>query len=207
MFKIMNEKAPNYLMNLIPKCNQNMRTRNSHKPIIHSRTDCFKYSFFPSTLRDWFNLDENVRNAESISSFKNKLLAVIRPVQRSVFNIFDPKGLKILTRLRVGFSHLNEHRFRHNIENCINPLCSCSLETEDNLHYLLHCQHFLQHRLNLMNSVKSVINNFESFSDNDKVDILLYGDSRLDNIKNKYILEATLNYIKTSERFSGSLFE
>jgi len=58
-----------------------------------------------------------------------------------------------------------------------------------------------------MNSVKSVINNFESFSDNDKVDILLYGDSRLDNIKNKYILEATLNYIKTSERFSGSLFE
>ena len=52
MFKIMNEQAPNYLINLIPKRNQTIRTRNSHTPIIHCRTDCFKYSFFPSTLRD-----------------------------------------------------------------------------------------------------------------------------------------------------------
>ena len=52
-----------------------------------------------------------------------------------------------------------------------------------------------------------MINNFESFSDNDKVQILLYGDSHLDNNKNKYILEATLNYVKNSERFSGPLFE
>ena len=58
-----------------------------------------------------------------------------------------------------------------------------------------------------MNSIKSVINNFESFSDNDKVETLLYGDSHLDNNKNKYILQATLNYVKNSERFSGSLFE
>ena len=58
-----------------------------------------------------------------------------------------------------------------------------------------------------MNSVKSVFDNFESLSDNDKRGILLYGDSRLDNNKNKYILEVTLNYIKNSERFSGSLFK
>ena len=58
-----------------------------------------------------------------------------------------------------------------------------------------------------MNSVKSVLANFESLSDNIKKEILLYGDSRLDNNKNKFILEATLNYIKISERFSGSLFE
>ena len=58
-----------------------------------------------------------------------------------------------------------------------------------------------------MNSVKSVLDNIESLSDNTKKEILLYGDSRLDNNKNKFILEATLNNIKTSERFSGSLFE
>ena len=57
-----------------------------------------------------------------------------------------------------------------------------------------------------MNSVKSVLDNFKSLSDNTKKEILLYGDSRLDNNKNKFILEATLNYIKTSERVSGSLF-
>ena len=193
-------------MNLIPKFNQTIRTRNSHIPIFRCRKDCFKYSFFPSTLRDCFNLDDNIRNSESISVFKNSLLLFIRPVQKSIFNIRDPKGLKLLTSLRSGFSHLNEHRFRHNFENCVNPSCSCSLEDEDTLHYLLHCHHFNQ-RLDLMNSVKSVLNNFESLSNKIKKEILLYGDSRLDSNKNRFISEATLNYIKTSERFSGSLFQ
>ena len=58
-----------------------------------------------------------------------------------------------------------------------------------------------------MNSVNSVLYNFESLSDIDKKEILLYGDPRLDNNKNRIIVEATLNYIKVSERFSGSLFE
>ena len=66
------------------------------------------------------------------------------------------------------------------------------------LHYLLHCQHFSKHRNDLMNSVKSVIINFESMTDNRKRDILLYGDSRFDENKNKIILEA--NY-KLFEKF------
>ena len=46
MFKIMNEKGPNYSTNLIPKCNQPVRTRTNHIPTFHCRTDCFKNSFF-----------------------------------------------------------------------------------------------------------------------------------------------------------------
>ena len=207
MYKIMNEHAPNYLINLIPKCEKTIRTRNSHIPTYHCQTDCFKFSFFPATLSDWFNLDPSIRNSESISSFKSKLLSFIRPVQSNVYNIFDPQGLKLLTRLRLGFSHLNEHRFRHNFQDCINPLCSCSLEIEDTSHYLLHCHNFSRYRIDLMNSINSVRDHFESLSDSSKRDILLYGDSRLDTNKNKFILVATKNYIKHSERFSGSLFE
>ena len=58
-----------------------------------------------------------------------------------------------------------------------------------------------------MNSVKSILENFESLSDNVKKDILLYGDSRLDGNKNKFTLEATLTYIKSTDRFSGSSFD
>ena len=58
-----------------------------------------------------------------------------------------------------------------------------------------------------MNSVKSVCDNFESMSDNVKKKLLLYGDSRFDEVENKFILEATIIYIKDSERFSGSLFD
>ena len=43
-----------------------------------------------------------------------------------------------------------------------------------------------------MNSVKSVTINFESMTDNRRRDILLCGDSRFDENKNKIILEATI---------------
>ena len=134
-------------------------------------------------------------------------MSFIRPLESNVYNIFDPIGLKFLTCLRLGFSHLNEHRFRHNLQDCMNPLCSCSLEIEDTSHYLLHCHHFSQYRIDLMNSVKSILDNFESLSNNVKKDILLYGDSRLDGNENKFILEATLTYIKSIDRFSRSIFD
>ena len=124
---------------------------------------------------------------------------------RSIYNIFDPTGLK--SNLRLGFSYLNEHRFRHNFQDCLNPLCSCSLEIEDTSHYVLLCHHILHHRVDLMNSVKSVCDNFESIPDNVKKDLILFGDTRFDENKNKVILETTISYIKSSGRFSGSLFE
>ena len=58
-----------------------------------------------------------------------------------------------------------------------------------------------------MNSANLIFDNCESLSDNNKKDVLLYGNSRFDENKNKLILEATTTYIKTSKRFSGSLFE
>ena len=204
MFKIMNEEAPKYLTNMIPKGQQTIVTRNSNIPTFYCRADCFKYSFFPSTLKDWFNLDASIRNSESIAIFKRRLLSLIRPFQSNLYNIFDLIGLKLLTRLRLGFSHLNEHKFRHDFQECLNPLCLCNFEIEDTTHYLLHCQYFSEHRINLINSVNSV--NFESFSDNNKRDILLYGDRRFDTNKNKIILESTITYIKNTDRFSGSLF-
>ena len=139
MFKIMNGKAPNYLTNLIPKCDQPVRTRTNHIPTFHCRTDCFKNSFFPSRLSDWFNLDITIRNSESIAVFKSRLLSFIHPIANNVYNIFDPIGLKLLTRLLLGFSHLNEHRFRQNFQDCMNPLCSCSLDIEDTSHHITYC--------------------------------------------------------------------
>ena len=86
---------------------------------------------------------------------------------------FGPKGLTFLTRLRLSLSHLYEHRFQKNFQDCANPLCFCSSEIEDTSHYLLHCHHFSHHRVVLINSVKSICDNFHSMSDNVKEDLLL----------------------------------
>ena len=58
-----------------------------------------------------------------------------------------------------------------------------------------------------MKNVKSIIRNFEFLTGNSRIDILLYGDSQFDENKNKIILEATINYLKNPERFSGSFFK
>ena len=81
MFKIMKEEAPIYLINLIPKFEQTIRTSNDRIPVYHCRAESFKHSFFPSILKDSFSLEESIRNSETISTFKNRLLLLIRPVQ------------------------------------------------------------------------------------------------------------------------------
>ena len=199
VFRIMN-KASNYLLNLIPKNQQIITTRDNHKPNYQCRTNCFKY-FFSSVLKDQFNLNPSIRYSESIAVFKNRLLSFIRPIQSNVQKIFDPIELKLLTRSRLGCSRVNGHKVRHNFQDCLNSLCSCRLEIEDTVHYFLHCHHFSQYRLDLINNAKSVSNNFESFSVNVKRDLLLYGDSCFDTNKNKLILEATIIYIKNTVGF------
>ena len=57
----MKEEAPNYLINLIPKCEQTIRTRNNRIPVCYCRTESFKHSFFPYTLKDCFSLDDSIK--------------------------------------------------------------------------------------------------------------------------------------------------
>ena len=199
LFRVQNNvknQAPEYLNNLIPKRKQNFNSRNIYIPSYNCRTEYFKSSFFPASLEGWFHLDPSIRKSETINAFKQKLLPFIRPLENSIFNIFDPEGLKLLTRLRLGFSHLNEHSFQDNFQECLNPLCTCSLETENTSHYLLHCHHNPPFRTNLTNSVKTFVVDFESLSDSEKVEILLYADSRCDDNQNNSLLSASINYIK-----------
>ena len=79
----------------------------------------------------------------SYTAFKNALLTFIRPKHVDTFGIHNPIGMQLLTRLRLGFSHLNEHKFRHNFREFLNPLCKCKFEPETRSHFLLRC-HLLQ---------------------------------------------------------------
>ena len=176
MYKIINIGIPKYLTDLIPKREIGYNIRNRNKSFFHCRTESFKNSFFPYTIEPWSSLDLSSINSNSLEVFKSKLLAFIRPVQRSIYNVFNAQGLKLLTRLRQGLSHLNEHRFRLNVTDCINPLCFCSLEAENTLHFFLHCRHYSTFRMGLTNKVNQIDENFSYLSDDNKVSLLLYCD-------------------------------
>ena len=51
----------------------------------------FQVLFFNFYLNDWFDLDLNKINSESISIFKRRFFSFICPVQTNIYNIFDPK--------------------------------------------------------------------------------------------------------------------
>ena len=141
-FKIKSSGLPQYLNDLIPKPSLRYTTRFSPLPNFKVRTELFRNSFFPYTVNEWNNLDNIIKSSDSFLMFRKRMLNLIRPKCNETYGIHNPTGLKLLTRLRLGLSHLNDHKFNHNFRDCINPLCSCSLSVENNVHFFLHCHHF-----------------------------------------------------------------
>ena len=63
----------------------------------------------------WNKLDVTVKRLESLQSFKSFLLKLDRPTAKPTYNIHNPIGLKLFTRLRLGLSDRNEYNFKHNV--------------------------------------------------------------------------------------------
>ena len=99
-----------------------------------SRTKSFKKTFFSYCISEWNNLTVEIRNSISVSAFKK--LIKCKKKENRIFSIYDPLGVKLFTRLRLQFSHLNEHQFRHGFGDTINAVCACGSEVETNEHFL-----------------------------------------------------------------------
>ena len=78
----------------------------------------------------------------------------------------NPTGLMLLTILRLGLSHLNQHTFNHNFRDCVNPLCPCSLEIDSPSHFFQHCHYFTDIQKTLCNQLLSVDENILNQPDN-----------------------------------------
>ena len=130
----------------------------------------FENSFVPYCIKEWSKLNDKIRNIESINKFKVAILNFIRPEANSVFDIHDTNGIKLLSRLRLNFSHLNEHKFRH---NRVDPMCTCGLEPETTLHYFLRCSLFSTQRLGLLNNVFILNSSIKNYSNEKILNVLL----------------------------------
>ena len=92
--------------------------------------------------------------------------------ENSLFCFYDPLGVKLLTRLRLQFSHLNEYKFRHGFSDTINPMCTCGTEIETTEYFLLRCQFYSTQRLELFEKLEKVKPTFPSLSAKNQVLIL-----------------------------------
>ena len=168
--KIILGLQPSYLENyLTPYDNERpyltrYATQKSTKTF-RGRTKTFESSFFPYCAKEWGNFSEELRNIDSIKMFKLSIFNSVRPRENSVFAVHDINGLKLLTRLILHFSHLNEQKFRHDFNDSINPMYSCGREPKATLHYLLHCNFYPIYRLELLNDICALNHSLKNISE------------------------------------------
>ena len=96
----------------------------------------------------------------------------------------------------MDFSHLNEHKFRHNFNDTINPMCSCGKEPETTLHYLLRCDLYSIYRLELLNDVCALNGSLKNSSEEKLLKILLYGAEDFTSQINSKIFSCTIKFTK-----------
>ena len=63
------------------------------------------------------------------------------------------KELYLITRLKLGLSHLRQHKFKHGFQDTLNPLRSCGNDVESTEHFLLRCPKFVNERHTLLSSL------------------------------------------------------
>ena len=131
-------------------------------------------SFFPYTKLEWNELDKIIQQCKTIKSFRNSLLKIGWPTPKPVYNIHIFAGLKLLGRLRLRLSHLNEHKFNHNFRDCVNLLCPFSLVVESSSYFFLHCHYHIDIHKTLFHELQLVDETILNQSDNEIVELLLY---------------------------------
>ena len=138
-------------------------------------------------------------------SFRNALMKTGRPIPKPLYNVHNSVGLKLLTRLRLGLSNLSQHKFNHNLQDWLNPLCSCSLEVKSVSHSSLHCHYYSNICSTLLNELQPIDINLLNQKDDIVIKVILYGCTKF-NIKQIFrLLSSSIDYILKSERYSGSL--
>ena len=99
-YKIVTGLSPQYLsryLNLNISSSYITRSSNLNKiKGIRSRTEQFKYSFFPLSIKEWNKLDNMIKKSVNIKCFKSMLIKFFSLQERSLFSIHDLTAVKLL---------------------------------------------------------------------------------------------------------------
>ena len=203
----MSRETPLYLRKILPTKNSDNPAYSGRNPFgfIHFnyRTERFKSSFFPSSVRVWNSLQPNWHQAEHLLAFK-KIINVnyIPPSPPSYYGQGQRNLAVYHTRLRLGHSALNNHLFKIGASN--SPQCTCGFKEESEIHFLLSCPLYLQARLHLFQQLRTIIGpSFETVyrGTQAKLNLILFGSAELDTHTNNLVLAEVLRYIQLTGRF------
>ena len=108
---------------------------------IRAKIEQFKYSVFPFCINEWNKMDNLIKKSAKIKFFKSMLIKLFSLLERSLFSIHDPIGVKLLTTLQFKFSHLYKNKFCH-ISRILSVLYMTGTEPKTTEHFFLALPHF-----------------------------------------------------------------
>ena len=103
-------------------------------------------------------------------------------------------------------SHLREHKFKHNFQDCLNPICSCGLDIESTSHFLLHCPTFNDERYTFLSTLNNIDCSLLELTKSSLFQTLLYGNTLLGKEKTTRILKEQLNIFYLLKDLMSPLF-
>ena len=203
--KIVNNKTPTYLKNKLPRPRRALYWRNYNNTFQEIRCKSSRYmnSFFPNGVNAWNIIISHFPNMPSISILKCHVLSLIRPVKKSIFNIYDPIGVRYLFRLRVDLSPLRSHKNCHGFVDTPSDICICNDGIEDTKHFLFVCPFYINQRASLVATVSRILQKYNLVNLVNQSHLYLYGHKTIDFADNKQIISSTIKFIKETERFSA----
>ena len=128
-----------------------------------------------------------LRNVKEIPTLKVKHRFFI--FFHKILNIYNSHSLKLLTRLRLGLSHLCGHKFNHNFSDCLDEICMCGKDIETRNYFLLQCSLFLNERQVLMNKIPDIDSSLIDQNENSLSYTFLFGKKNMNDSENTHILK------------------
>ena len=180
-----------------------LRSKGGYLPF-KSYNCSFKKSFFPHFANLW-NLLEKETKSKNVQDFKLHIKESKKPPRYKFYSKGNKLSNTLLTRIRVGRSHLNQHQYI--IGQVDSPECLCHCKEESPQHFFLECFLYSRERQFLLDLIEHYIPNFSKLKKNHRLDIILNG---LERNNPEYIhLNTTLTFavqkfILKTKRFDTS---
>ena len=204
LHQIVNNSAPQYLTQIVPRPTISRNTRQAHKHILgqfQCRLEVFKRSFFPSTIDSWNNtLSERDRQTSNKTTFARIIRkrfenAPLNDIQRLVYYTGERKTQIILSQMRVHFCDLNSHLFD---KLCVeSPMCSCEVDIESLMHFFNSCANYDAERIKFRTEIHAVFGNIPTPT----LEHILHGDQNMNTDSNEKLCKIIHSYIKDTNRF------
>ena len=193
-YKIYKGYAPPYLSNILPQHTRQisdyaLRNREDLRTL-RCNTKLLSNSFFPSYVKKWNSLDENVKSIGSIHDFKRELKKDDTKTP-SYYYTGDRYAQTLHSRLRMNCSPLKNDLYEMHIIDT--KTCECGHHTEDAEHYLLHCPLYTEARRDLLSLDPRI--NLDTHN-------ILFGDNTQSISLNKLLFTKVSKYIRDTKRFS-----